>query len=1455
MNFQIIEFEMNHWMSLIKLKPLKLLPIKLTPQVTTPELLEKPRQEETSAPKIKLIQLKKIELTAEDLVIKSLGLDNHQIDNIIHISDIHIPTHLHEDRKDEYHLVFGRLYKVIEKQLIQNPNLIVAITGDLLHVKLNIEAETIILARNFLESLGKLCPTLLIIGNHDFAENNLERADSMTAVAHGIQNLYCLKYSGLYRLGNMIFAFSSLFDGKFIHHENIPDTGGLPVYKLFHGTVVGSENCNGTINKISHKRYPSVVDFNGYNAVLMGHVHKYQKLTESMAYAGSLIQQNFGEPTDHHGLLLWDTKTHMHTFHEIDNDYVFIDVHITNGVILNQSELDLYKGKFLRVRCQNMLTTASQYLTVQEELKKNHKIHQIKTGKPVEIRPSQLNSNDTSETKPNEGVAEIDPQQETELIRKLVKPGLCKEILDLHTEFATSTQTTHPSASWNITSVRFQNMFVYGNDHINYVDFSQGIHNICSANMTGKTSLTCVIAFALYHKTSNNASHKSNIVHMGKESGFIELTFTHNGNNYLIEKIAQTKVKAGEKSISFVTNFYRIDPSTEVNGPSTEVNGPSGKVCLNGKDSTETIKIIGQYVGDFNLFSTHYIISTRCGSSVILMTPAEKLKHFHRLCGTDRYNDQLQLCKDKHKIVETDLNLTTKEHLTLKKTLNQIDLMKANADVTDCQTQIPIRKASLNQSIEHSQLLSTQMGQIKSNMDQLKSEITEVNDQPSSDRQAILVNITEIEAMILKHDPNGSLHSQIQNQTTKSLQTLLEHYQSQLIVVPPQNEITNQLAHLQSQIEGHNQTQPEHDLSTIKQEMNQIKYKINQLVPDINKFKSFASAQVIDDRDQVPLIAKVEDSKAVMSALKFWSKSTLTLDECQQQLSLIDPIKLGIDPIKLGIETLKEKEVSDQLAIHKHQMIQLKPQIAKIAKLSMSPTQLTVEQLNQKLQKELYVGRKHNVTMTQINSLQTSIAKLTGDIPLIPCSSALAILDGLTFDEHHHAQISFDNTQALRALLTQVDQGNLEEINRLTGQLRDLQAKWDQNLQIDQDLKSNLQIQENNIEIENQIRWLEYQQLLTDFSIIEQQNKVYSQAQQYFTLTHLRDYLTAEQNLNNAQHQLQLIEKYENRLRLESLRTVHTELKTELSLFEGQLQWHFLNQSLQTELQQWMQYQSQSQANSEAQAQIFICNQQLELVDLLHQIKVNRLQLAIWDRIDTNTQLLKQIQVHQQQLIQLSQELGNLKQSITREQTQVSNLEKQLHTALNHIDQHTQFAQKSEQLQLKMTELEAQIRIYVEYERLFNNNLIPYQLMSLKLTSFNTLVNQIFEKYTKYTFQIDQSQSGKLVFLVTNRTNQCVLEPERVSGFEYIILQLAINNAMLTITNTYRCGFIIVDETFDCIDQARFIEELPSITETIKQYYQTILFISHRDVPEELIDQQLKIQHYGSYSTINHGIA
>lgn len=638
-----------------------------------------------------------VPLTLDDLSPKSLGYDDQHFDHIVHISDIHIPIHLHIERKDEYLTVFNRLYESINTIKKSHNNIAIVITGDLLHVKLNIEPETIILARTFLESLTKIAPTILIIGNHDFAENNLQRADAMTAVCHGI-HISCLKFTGLYRLGNVLFSFSSLFDQKFIRRSDIITTNGGPIYKLFHGTVIGSINCNGRANQQSHHgNYHSLSDFEGYDAVLLGHIHLYQKLAPNIAYAGSLIQQNYGEPIENHGFLVWDLKTHTHTFHHVDNDFIYIDAIVDKGLITNQSQIDNYKTKTLRVRCKNTNTTASQYTQIQNQLQLGYKIHEIKTANPIHLPNSTHNPNTSTET---------EKELEITLIKQYAKPPLIDHIIKLHNVLRSDVTTSNESSVWNITHLRFKNVFFYGNDHVNTIDFINGVHNICSPNMTGKTSIVCIIAYALYDRTSYNSSNKTDIIHKGKNEGFIELTINKNGQTYIIEKYGHSMTRKGEQSIIFSTDFYRLENNH--------------RVCLNGASVTNTCSIISDTFGDFDLFIAHHIISTKFGYSLIQMTSADKLKHFHSLCGTNRYEQCLNECKKLHKKDSIALENLNGQLSFLQKSILNVDQDLLHNNLLSLNKQLQDIDAQLAHYMEQSQSLATQSGHIDAQITSLQ---------------------------------------------------------------------------------------------------------------------------------------------------------------------------------------------------------------------------------------------------------------------------------------------------------------------------------------------------------------------------------------------------------------------------------------------------------------------------------------------------------------------------------------------------------------------------------------------------------------------------------------------------------------------------------------------------------------------------------------------------------------
>ena len=104
-----------------------------------------------------------------------------------------------------------------------------------------------------------------------------------------------------------------------------------PIVALYHGTINGSINDTGYIIEDHNQhstRFRKISDFDGYDMVLLGDIHKHQYLKPHIAYPGSLIQQNFGENLKEHGVLVWDILTKKSNFFPIQNNYGFITIQV-----------------------------------------------------------------------------------------------------------------------------------------------------------------------------------------------------------------------------------------------------------------------------------------------------------------------------------------------------------------------------------------------------------------------------------------------------------------------------------------------------------------------------------------------------------------------------------------------------------------------------------------------------------------------------------------------------------------------------------------------------------------------------------------------------------------------------------------------------------------------------------------------------------------------------------------------------------------------------------------------------------------------------------------------------------------------------------------------------------------------------------------------------------------------
>jgi DNA repair exonuclease SbcCD nuclease subunit len=214
----------------------------------------------------------------------------------------------------------------------------IVFTGDLVHSKNQMTPELIEFVAWTLTECSKIAKTILIIGNHDFLENNMSRLDALTPIIDSLENenIVYLKNRGVYEDQNIDWVVYSLVD-----HNIPPDIEKTDRVKigLFHGPVQGLTTDIG----YTFETGTEVERFNGCDLVLCGDIHKRQVFNipgGKKAYMiGSTIQQNFGETIKKHGFGIYHVETDKYEFVDLENSKPFLSFSIKSfDDIVNGSE-------------------------------------------------------------------------------------------------------------------------------------------------------------------------------------------------------------------------------------------------------------------------------------------------------------------------------------------------------------------------------------------------------------------------------------------------------------------------------------------------------------------------------------------------------------------------------------------------------------------------------------------------------------------------------------------------------------------------------------------------------------------------------------------------------------------------------------------------------------------------------------------------------------------------------------------------------------------------------------------------------------------------------------------------------------------------------------------------------------------------------------------------------------
>jgi DNA repair exonuclease SbcCD ATPase subunit/3',5'-cyclic AMP phosphodiesterase CpdA len=531
---------------------------------------------------------------------------------IHHISDIQIRN---LKRHREYEEVFERTYKEIAKN---KDNSVVYIGGDIAHSKTDMSPELVHQLSELFKNLADICPTIIIAGNHDCNLNNLNRLDVLTPIVNNLNHpdLHYLKDSGVYKCADVSFVVWDCWTDEkdFITSDQVD---GDTKVVLFHGTVDRAETDLGFF-------LPSDVHidkFKGYDLGLLGDIHKKQFLNkeETIAYCGSLVQQNHGEGLSH-GYLLWDVPKRKSEYIEIQNDYGYYTLNIDGGVVPDVS--DMPKKPRLRVRVAN---------TSPSELKKALAVIHNKYG-VQEMAVTRTDTIYSNERVRNKSISVGDVSNSD------VQFGLIKEYLennhivsdDVLLKIKNINETlnanlpeeeVYRNLNWKLKKLEFSNMFSYGEDNV--VDFTKlnGIVGMFAPNANGKSALLDALSFALFD-TCSRAFKAENILNNKKDDFYCKVTFEIDNQEYVVERKAKKQRKG---NVKVDVDFYTYDDLGE-------------KVSMNGDQRRTTDVNIRKVIGTYEDFILTSLSSQNNNSVFIEKTQKEKKMLLAQFMGLEVFD-------------------------------------------------------------------------------------------------------------------------------------------------------------------------------------------------------------------------------------------------------------------------------------------------------------------------------------------------------------------------------------------------------------------------------------------------------------------------------------------------------------------------------------------------------------------------------------------------------------------------------------------------------------------------------------------------------------------------------------------------------------------------------------------------------------------------------------------------
>jgi len=813
--------------------------------------------------------------------MRTVNIGLEKIDRIYHVADVHVRN---VKRHKEYEQVFKKLYAYIKKT--KTPNSVIYLAGDIVHAKTDMSPELVFQVSNFFKRLADIAPTLLITGNHDCNLNNSNRLDALTPIVTALNhpNLHYLKDNGIYLISGIHFNVMSVFD-KPADFIKASDFDGEYKIALHHGAVNNATTDAGFILSNDHV---TTNIFEGHDLALLGDIHKPQYLNDekTVAYAGSLIQQNHGEGLDH-GIMVWDIETRQAKFIEIENQFGYYTFNVVNGKITNPSDKVPNKPR-LRLKVED--TDSADLKSIVAEIRKQYSVQEIAIQKVNTINSGRTNQ------KINFGDVR-DPEWQNKVISEYLynELALDDETLDVVRHINRTVHSKLPDSEltrnviWSPKTFEFSNMFSYGEN--NSIDFEnvQGVNGLFAPNASGKSTLLDALAFCCFDKCSRT-SKAVHVLNNKKSSFKCKFGFDLDGKLYYVERTGKQN-KNGHVKVD--VDFWHEDENGNIE-------------MLNGDQRDSTNKIIRQYLGSYEDFVLTALSLQNNNTGFIDKSQRERKELLTQFLDIDVFEKQYQIAAE-------DIRETSSIIKEYKRQDHGFELAECERQIEQITKPLETMKSSREDHVRMSNDLTDIIVNLTAELKHIDDEISDISsletslnnkvDTLQTHEQSLFHQRESLEETIAKLDDVKNRYSQIDidkftqlADQTESFVKDIDTIKNQIFVLEKDIEHAR---HMVSKLDNH-QWDPECEYCVANPWLRDTKQLADKL-PELE-------SQKINYQNQIDEIQSKIDA---ITALKPYEH----ISEYNQLASMIEQLKNAIERSENNINAAdyKVRQLKDSI--------------------------------------------------------------------------------------------------------------------------------------------------------------------------------------------------------------------------------------------------------------------------------------------------------------------------------------------------------------------------------------------------------------------------------------------------------------------------------------------------------------------------------------------------------------